>query len=95
MVEAIVVTIGEERMVIPVEIAKKLYKELGELFDKKEKEYIPWPSLPTIIYKPQDWTAPYIGDVPPQFQPKIWSSNSLTIECSADSEVSASYTVQR
>ena len=96
-VEAIVVSIGEERMVIPTEIAKKLYKELEELFGKKEKEYIPWPTSPTIIYRDLGWSQPYYSNTTLTLSNKETTTGGkkgiYTIDCAADAPVSASYSM--
>ena len=51
-VEAIVIDVNGKKMVLPVEVAKKLYEELGDLFAKKEKEYVPWPIIQQPYFIP-------------------------------------------
>lgn len=91
-VEAIVINIGDERLVVPTEIAKKLYEELGELFGKKEKEYIPWPwPVPQVEINPEPrwWgtTSDRAGDF-------VYKSSTTANTYIVDaSKVTASYTI--
>lgn len=58
-VKKVVIKVGEHEFEISIEEAKSLRDILNSTFPTKEKEYVPYPISPAIIYRSPSPLTPY------------------------------------
>ncbi len=90
-IEAIVISIDGERLVLPIDTAKKLKDELNRLFGSPVKEYVPWPwSFPQVEINPAPrWWGTTSDGTGVLYKPST-AANSYIVDTS---KVTASYTI--